>query len=122
MCLSLASLQRVHHNGDGGHHTYSRNGPCQNLDDLDLVAFAEAAHDLALELLCAVGYAFVGAFYVAPHVVDDDSGNDPEDGADYEKDLCQYGQLGGPFWKGRGRGGKEGHTVCSMLWNNFLAV
>lgn len=69
----LASAHGGSDDGDGGDDADGGNGPGQDLNDLDLVAFAQAGHDLALELVGAVGYALVGAFDVAPHVVDYDA-------------------------------------------------
>lgn len=73
--------------GNRGQHAEAGNGPRNDLDDLDLVAQAQAALDLALELAKVVCDAVVLALDVAPHLVDEHARDDPEDGGHYEEDL-----------------------------------
>ena len=71
LCLSLASLGGIHDHRNGRQDADGSNNPGQNLDDLDLVAFTEPTGQLS----------HTAALEVSPHCVDQDSGDDPEDGA-----------------------------------------
>jgi len=69
-------------------NTEPRNAPRQDLDDLDFMAEAQPTLHLALELVEAIGDAIVLALDVSPHLVDQHSGDDPEDGRHDQEDLA----------------------------------
>lgn len=69
-------------------NTETRNGPRNNLDDLDLMAETQATFNLAFEFVETVSDAIVLAFDISPHLVDQNTGDDPEDGRHDEEDLA----------------------------------
>lgn len=75
-------------------NTESGDGPRNDFNNLDLVAETQATLDLALEFVEAIGDAIVLALDVTPHLVDQHTGDDPEDGRDDKEDLAEVSATG----------------------------
>lgn len=90
LSLGLHVLEPRHDHGDGSQHADTGNNPSKNLNDLDLVTESQSALDLALKLRDAANDACVLAFNIAPHLVDENTGDDPKDGRDDEEDLKSH--------------------------------
>lgn len=58
-------------------NTEASNDPSDDLNDLDLMAQAQATLDLALEFAIAARDTRVGAFDVSPHLVNENSRDNP---------------------------------------------
>lgn len=71
VCLHLASLRRIHKHWNGSQNTDTRQNPRNDLNNLQLMAFSQSSLDPTNALV---------THYRAPHLVDEDAGDDPEDG------------------------------------------
>lgn len=73
--VRLPPLDAIHHYRHRRNDTNSRQNPRNNLDDLQLVALSQTILEAALN-----GADALVADDGAPHLVDQDAGDDPEDG------------------------------------------
>ena len=74
--LPLPPLQRIHDHRNRSNDTHSRNDPGQDLNNLNLVTFAQTALD----------NSNTAAFFVAPHVVNESARDNPKYGREEEED------------------------------------
>lgn len=80
LCLSLASLDSVHNDGNRCNDRNSSNGPSQYLNDLDLMAFRKTT----------LYTTDTSTLFVSPHLVDKDTGNNPENGAEEQENGMEH--------------------------------
>lgn len=73
----LPSLQVDLDHRNRRQNTEASNGPGDNLNDLDLMAQTQATLYLALELAIAARDTGIGAFDVSPHLVNENSRDNP---------------------------------------------
>lgn len=74
---TLPLRHRAHHHRHSGHNAYGGKHPAEDLDDLELVALVQPARDAA----------DAAALDEAEEGVDEDAGNDPEDGGEDDEYL-----------------------------------
>lgn len=78
--LVLPPLHRMHHHWYCCKHTDGSENPCQNLDDLQLMAEAQSSLQSSHATTCDD----------TPHLMDDDTGGNPEACGDNKKDCMEH--------------------------------
>jgi len=83
--LHLLPLNTIHHNRHRRQHTNPRKHPRNNLNDLQFMALGESILEPAFE-----GANALVADDGAPHLVDENTRDDPEDGGEDKEDRMKH--------------------------------